>query len=444
MKIVRYYLSTLLLLGSMLAHANLDVNGTWQGELAVTPDSHVIVQFKVNPNADDGYHAVLNVPNESSLRNIPATIVNLEGDTLTLVIDEVGGKYVGKISSDSITGVWTQQGSTFPLDLKPYIKQPLSRQVIDKVAGEWHGILNIPRTARQLALVFRIEADEDNMLHATLDSPDQSLSDIVFDEVTFSDEFITLKVLDPEMSYHGTLSEDGLVGEWTQGGSAPLNMVKGKYQGKGLDVDERTREKLRGQWYGQVGSAITLVFRFEDRPDESFGAYLDSPDQGRKDVPMSAIKLKGDKLQITIDGYDSVFTGTVTQTKIVGDLAQGEQLNQLTMQRGTYEPPLINLPQQVEHQLLGKWKGIAGSTELLFSFVKDQNGEFRAYLGIPAQRLSHLPLGGFDVGETAGNLNFVVKGIGAEFEGKADSNLISGMWTMPGFQFPLRLERTVR
>ena len=444
MKIFRFCLSSLLLIGSMLSYANASIVGTWQGELVVTPDSHVVVQFILNAKEDNHYSAFLNVPNESSLRNIAANQVTLHNDVLTLVIDEVGGKFVGKLEQGALVGEWTQQGTSFPLNLKPYVKQPLSSKQVDDLTGEWHGTLNIPRTARKLDLVFHINVNDEQELVASMDSPDQSLSDITFDEVSFDDDFITLKVLNPEMSYHGILGPQGFVGEWTQGGSAPLNMVKGKYTGRGLDINEELREKLRGQWYGQVGSAITLVFRFEDLQNGTFGAYLDSPDQGRFNVPMSSIEFKDGKLQIKIDGYDSVFNGTVSESDINGDLVQGAQINRLSMQRGLYIPPSIDLPQDVQRHLLGKWKGKAGNTELLFNFLRDEQGDFRAYLDIPAQHLKHLPLGGVSLDDSADKLSFVVKGIGAQFEGKAGSDEITGLWTMPGFQFPLELEKIVR
>ena len=435
----------LLLVSSLLGRVQASpLIGTWQGELVVTPQTKVVVQFIFAKDDAGNVTGVLNAPDESNLRNIPASSLSFADNALTLEVDEVGGVFVGNLLEGKLTGKWTQQFTDFPLVLEPFVKKPLSEEALALITGTWTGTLNIPRTARKLDVVFHIEANAEKHLMASLDSPDQSLSGISFDEVSFRGNNLRMKVLDPEMSYHGVVKGTGIVGEWTQGGSAPLNMSKGEYQAKGLDIDEAVRARLRGQWFGQLGSAITVVFRFQDNANGEFGAYLDSPDQGRNNVPVSAITLEGEKLLINIDGFDSVFSGTLIDGVIKGDMKQGDQINVVTMKRGVYVAPKIELPNAIAEQLMGNWEGIAGNTKLVFRFMRKANNELQAVLDIPSERLYNLPLSDF---KTDGNkLQFIVKGIGGEFDGeiKPSTSEVTGQWNMPGFQFPLQLKPTAQ
>lgn len=425
--------------------ANASLSGTWEGKLQIAPDSMVTVQFIIERGAEDEkYKAFLNVPNESSLRNIPATALLIDGSKMTLTIDEVGGRFVGSISDTELDGQWMQQGASFPLKLSPYVEVQLSEAQQRQLLGQWHGTLNIPRTSRKLAMVFNITLDDKQKLMASLDSPDQALQNITFDEVHFRDNAIMLKVANPDMSYHGILSDVGFTGEWTQGGSAPLNMVKGMYIGHGLDVPANVREQLTGSWYGQIGNAITIVFRFESREDGLLGAYLDSPDQGKLAVPISDVSMSGNKIKLVIDGFNSVFSGQVSAGKLSGDLVQDGNTNAVILQRGIYQLPTIQVPAIDEQNLTGLWKGIAGNTELLFRFKRDEDGEFRGYLDIPSQYLRDMPLDGVKINSGGEQFSFVVKGIGAQFDGSLIADKADGSWTMPGFLFPLVLEKIAK
>ncbi|PKP55244.1 alpha/beta hydrolase, partial [Candidatus Atribacteria bacterium HGW-Atribacteria-1] len=95
------------------------------------------------------------------------------------------------------------------------------------IEGIWEGKLKIPGV--ELRIVFKISKNPDGTLTATLDSPDQGVTDIPVEEVIFKDNSLRLEVKSVGGVYEGKVSEDFLVieGEWKQsGGVFPLTVKR--------------------------------------------------------------------------------------------------------------------------------------------------------------------------------------------------------------------------
>ena len=91
------------------------------------------------------------------------------------------------------------------------------------IEGIWEGQLKVPGT--ELRIVFNISKNQDGALTATLDSPDQGVTDIPVEEVIFKDNTLHLEVKSAGSVFEGNVSEDFLVieGEWKWSGqSVPL------------------------------------------------------------------------------------------------------------------------------------------------------------------------------------------------------------------------------
>lgn len=92
----------------------------------------------------------------------------------------------------------------------------------DDVAGDWLGTLTA--SGLKLRLVFHIQNAADG-LHATLDSPDQSVTGLPISSATLKEGLLKLESEKLRGGYEGTVSSDlsTLTGAWTQGGqSFPL------------------------------------------------------------------------------------------------------------------------------------------------------------------------------------------------------------------------------
>ncbi len=80
-------------------------------------------------------------------------------------------------------------------------------------------------------------------------------------------------------------------------------------------------------WEGKLkigNSELTLILKIFQNEDKTFGAYLDSPDQGQNDIPVSSINLNEDslKFEIKIIGAKYVGNFSVVKQNIVGKFFQ--------------------------------------------------------------------------------------------------------------------------
>ncbi|MDO4725836.1 MAG: outer membrane beta-barrel family protein [Porphyromonadaceae bacterium] len=90
-----------------------DIAGKWKGTLDVQGYK---LQMIFNVSSKDGnYSATLDIP-EQKAREIACSTIYAD-DNIEFNITSVKGQYKGKITGDTIKGVFSQQGMSFPLDL---------------------------------------------------------------------------------------------------------------------------------------------------------------------------------------------------------------------------------------------------------------------------------------------------------------------------------------
>ena len=92
----------------------------------------------------------------------------------------------------------------------------------EDIEGIWMGTLKV--SVVELRIVFKISANADGTLAATLDSPDQGAENIAVSKVTFENGRLYLESKVIQGTYEGQIKEDGSIeGKWQQGGiSFPL------------------------------------------------------------------------------------------------------------------------------------------------------------------------------------------------------------------------------
>jgi hypothetical protein len=88
------------------------------------------------------------------------------------------------------------------------------------LAGDWQGAIETPNGA--LHVVLHISPSSDAKLTATLDSPDQGVSGIEVDTISFKESALHFEIARFSCSYDGNLDTNGLTiaGEWKQGTAA--------------------------------------------------------------------------------------------------------------------------------------------------------------------------------------------------------------------------------
>lgn len=94
--------------------------------------------------------------------------------------------------------------------------------------GQWNGTLDA-RIA-QYRLVFHV-INKDTLYMATMDSPDQHVSDIVVTTTDFNYPTVKFEISTIGAVYEGTMLDNRITGKWMQSGqSFPLVLLKTEHQ----------------------------------------------------------------------------------------------------------------------------------------------------------------------------------------------------------------------
>ena len=91
--------------------------GSWMGKLSVE-GTELRVVFNLKLVQKDSLIVTLDSPDQGA-KDIPAGPVVVENQKIIIKAPGINGQYDGTVTSDStITGTWSQNGGTFPLDIK--------------------------------------------------------------------------------------------------------------------------------------------------------------------------------------------------------------------------------------------------------------------------------------------------------------------------------------
>src|SRR5690606_25335511 len=95
-----------------------DVTGAWLGTLKPGPIELRLV-FHFERKEDGTYSATLDSPDQGA-RGIPVSETAVTGDSVLVTLAMLNAVYRGQIQPDGkrMTGTFTQQGMSFPLDLE--------------------------------------------------------------------------------------------------------------------------------------------------------------------------------------------------------------------------------------------------------------------------------------------------------------------------------------
>lgn len=101
---------------SAQAASSSGIDGTWQGTLHAQRDLRLVL--KISKGQDGSLHSVFYSIDERG-QPIPAETTTLTGGVLTIKMDAMDGKFVGKVAPDNttVTGEWPQGDKSLPLIL---------------------------------------------------------------------------------------------------------------------------------------------------------------------------------------------------------------------------------------------------------------------------------------------------------------------------------------
>ena len=100
-----------------------DIMGQWNGLLSIQGINLRII-FHIN-ETDGGYTSTMDSPDQRAF-GIPVTTTTFDGSKLSLAIPNGGITYEGEFQTDSIVGLFKQNGISIPLTLKrtPVTERP--------------------------------------------------------------------------------------------------------------------------------------------------------------------------------------------------------------------------------------------------------------------------------------------------------------------------------
>lgn len=102
---------------------------------------------------------------------------------------------------------------------------------------------------------------------------------------------------------------------------------------------------IEGIWMGTLsvsGQKLRIVFKITLEDDGSYKATLDSPDQGAVDIPVSSVRIEGNRITLELQIANAVYEGTIDpeKKKIEGEWKQGGLTLPLNLERTDTEPEL--------------------------------------------------------------------------------------------------------
>lgn len=439
---------TALCFNSALAAEN--IAGIWEGKLVLAPGSELTVQFKIKQSDDGSYSALINSPDQGGLKNIPATSVAYDSETLKIVATEVNGSFEGIVKGGIIDGQWSQEGTTFPLSLRPYEEPSLSPEAVGILMGRWQGKLDSP--VADFMMVFRFEKSGSGDLVGFLDVPAQAARGIPISEIIMDSENLIVKIKPAMAEYRATRAGDGFDGKWIQGGQEiPLVLKKGgKAQIDLLDLSKASFDILSGPWNGKLDipqgplKTITVVLRFEKTTQGDIVGFMDAPDQGRSGLPITGASVVDGAFNFKISGAQVEYQGQLSDDGMVGEWKQMGRGLPLTLKKGKAQIKKLSLSRTAIEQLSGRWEGRVdtqqGTLRVVFRFERTDQGDALGYVDSPDQGSTNVPISEAQLED--GNFTLKVSGLMVEYKGKLSGDTITGQLTQGGKSYDVPLERS--
>ena len=311
-----------------------DLAGIWQGKLALDATNSLTIQFTFARDAKGAYTAVLNSPDNGAIKNTPATGVTWDGSNVKLQVAALSGSYAGALKDGKINGQWTQPGGTLPLVLSPYQAPVLSKASITALTGTWVGPLKFP--GGELTFVLRFKNNDKGEFGGTLAVPEQPGNEFPTADLQFVDNKLSFKIPQVRGEYSATLANGVLAGAWKQGGSPPeglpVSLKKGEYVAKVYPIKLSTEAfaALNGSWTGKIEAptpqgpkSLTMILRFGTNAGGQYVAFIDSPDQKAKDIPVTDASFADGKLSFKVAAVRGEYNGTLSGKTITGTWSQG-------------------------------------------------------------------------------------------------------------------------
>jgi hypothetical protein len=332
------------------AAAAQNLSGVWQGKLAVDASNSLTVQFTFSKDSNGAYTAVLNSPDNPTIKNAATSGVSWDGTNLKLTVPSLSGSFAGTLKDGKVAGQWTQPGANLPLVLAPYQKPVVTAAAARSIAGSWTGVLTVGPVTQNLAFQFKQGAG--GALEGTFGIPDQGVNGVHATNVVFENGELSLKVqIGPQLlDYKGKLAGDQITGFLKATGLPPdgvaVNLKRGEYKvvAPPLKLSAEAFAAVKGKWQGamevplpaQAAAAasapksvkVNITVRFETNDKKEYIGYLLVTEPGQANAgntpgfPISEAQFVDGKLTLKAPAAAIDYSGTVSGNTIAGRWVQ--------------------------------------------------------------------------------------------------------------------------
>lgn len=194
------------------------------------------------------------------------------------------------------------------------------------ISGDWQGSLKAG--VAEIRIVLHVSKASDGSLKATFDSPDQNATGMKVAPIALKDSKLSFTVSEVDGSYAGTVNSAGtaISGTWTQRLEFPLNFQRATSAIK-TEHKAAAPSDIDGAWLGTLNTGVAslrLIFHIVNTED-GLMATMDSPDQGAKGIPVTAVNRNGPALSLEMKQLGGGFEGTISAdlSAIEGKWTQG-------------------------------------------------------------------------------------------------------------------------
>lgn len=220
-----------------------------------------------------------------------------------------------------------------------------------------------------------------------------------------------------------------------------------------LLVGCKPSKDISGAWFGTLDAGhIKLRLVLHIRPDgRSYKATIDTIDQGRKDLPVSSVRVKGADVHVELGAFGAVYDAKVNAAgnEMTGFFRQAGANIPFTMKK-TAQPPTIAPPllpasyaPRAGSDLQGYWQGLVTignvQTRIGFKIAEPSKGKLRAELDSIDQGATGIPV--TTITYQAPQLHMEAAGVAGVFDGTLQGNEIVGKWKQGPNNLPVTLRK---
>ncbi|MDX1525962.1 MAG: serine hydrolase domain-containing protein [Pseudidiomarina maritima] len=213
-KLLQVFIAVALLVAASIPAQANNLDGIWRAKLEVQPGVAITLGLTIRDN-----QLYYDSPNQGAF-DIKPTRTNLSATSVSFADDRASLSFTGNLVDGNLSGQF-KQGRNYDITFYKLTGDAINRLNFE---GAYRGNLAIDDQT-QLPLVLHVAVLAEGYL-ATLDSPRQQSYGIPVSNLQISDEALQFNSPMLQASYRGSAIRGGYQGEFKQGATLPLTLLK--------------------------------------------------------------------------------------------------------------------------------------------------------------------------------------------------------------------------